>query len=86
MTFEVSGREHVLGGSLVADRRLYLTVDRAGVVEEGDFRAAFLLAGAGGEIPARDAERLGLSLVNGRISLKAKAPTPNKARKVREDK
>jgi hypothetical protein len=40
-------------------RRLYLTAD-GHVVEEGDPRAATLLVGAGGELDAAEAERLGL--------------------------
>lgn len=48
--------------AIIADRRLYLTADRATVVEEGDLRAAFLLAGQGSEIPAVEVERLGLTV------------------------
>lgn len=44
----------------IADRRLYLTADRSEVVEEGDSRAAFLLAGVGGRVPDAEAKRLGL--------------------------
>ncbi|MFW6079537.1 MAG: hypothetical protein ACODAE_07950 [Gemmatimonadota bacterium] len=47
--------------NLSADRRLYLTADKAHVVEEGDPDAAFLLAAPGRRIRAADAERLGLS-------------------------
>jgi hypothetical protein len=37
---------------VIAVRRLWLTVDRLAVVEDGDDRAAFLLCGVGGKIPA----------------------------------
>lgn len=44
----------------IADRRIWLTEDRSQVVEEGDEKAAFLLAGEGDEVPEEEAERLGL--------------------------
>lgn len=50
-----------------ADRRLYLTADRGHVVEEGDPGAAFLLAGAGSEIPASEMARLGLRVEAARV-------------------
>jgi len=87
---------------LVADRRLYLTADRTTVVEEGDPRAAFLLAGQGSEIPAAEVERLGLTVDgdgrvverkddaetehNARSDDKARLAAPNKARRKGEDK
>lgn len=43
------------------DRRLWLTADKNEVVEDGDPRAAFLLGGAGTEVPDAEAERLGLT-------------------------
>ena len=43
-----------------ADRRLWLTADRETVVEEGDSRAAFLLATPGDEVSDDDAKRFGL--------------------------
>jgi outer membrane biosynthesis protein TonB len=43
-----------------APRRLYVTRDWSTLVEEGDPRAAFLLAGKGGEVAAADVERYGL--------------------------
>lgn len=54
-------------GSLIADRRLYLTADGATVVEESDPRAALLLAGAGCEIDMPTVQRLRLSLVDGKV-------------------
>ena len=53
---------------LVADRRLYLSADKARVLEDGDPEAAYLLAPAGRVIPAPDAERLGLRLSGGKIA------------------
>ena len=52
---------------IVADRRLWLTADRARVVEDGDPAAAFLFAAPGTEILPQEAERLGLSLANGKV-------------------
>lgn len=46
--------------NLFATERLFLTADGK-VVEEGDSAAAFLFAGKGDEIPAADAEKLGLT-------------------------
>ena len=54
---------------LVADRYLWLTADRAQVVEDGDPAAAFLLASPGTEIPVQEARRLGLSVEAGRVVL-----------------
>lgn len=55
-----------MAGRIRADRRLYLTSDKARVVEEDDARAAFLLVAAGRDIDATEAERLGL-LVDGGV-------------------
>jgi hypothetical protein len=44
----------------IADRKLWLTADREQVVEEGDSRAAFLLAAPGDEVSDEDAKRYGL--------------------------
>lgn len=79
---------------LIADRRLCLTADRATLVEEGDVRAAFLLAGKGGTIPAAEVQRLGLELIDGRIVARptgdpetnARPAPANKARRKPEDK
>ena len=60
----------------LSDRRLYLTADKRTVVEHGDTRAAFLLAGEGGLISDTDAERYGLT------HLPAVAPQPE----VQEDR
>lgn len=66
--------------SLRADRRLYLTADKMEVVEEGDVRAAFLLAAAGRAISADDVARLNLAIRDGRIVLpgleKKQEPAP----------
>lgn len=55
------------GVPVVSDRRLLLASDNNTVVEDGDQRGAFLLCGAGGEIPAVEAARLGLNVVDGRV-------------------
>jgi hypothetical protein len=46
--------------NFVASKRLYHTLDRSEVVEEGDPKAAFLLVGEGTELPESEVERLGL--------------------------
>lgn len=45
---------------MIAKQRLYLTVDRAALVAEGDERGATLYAAPGDEIPDDAAERFGL--------------------------
>jgi len=60
--------------SMRADRRLYLASDEHTLVEHNDVRAAFLLAPVGGAIVGADVERLGLSLVDGRV---IQAPPPD---------
>lgn len=50
---------------LVADRRLFLTADKAQIVEEGSAEGAYLFATPGMTIPAGDVERYGLQLVDG---------------------
>lgn len=52
---------------LKADRRLYYTADREAIVEEGDVRGRFLVAGIGRMIGASDVERYRLKLRNGRV-------------------
>lgn len=52
---------------MFSDRRLYLSADKATVLEEGDSGAAYLLASEGAEISAADVGRLGLSMVDGRV-------------------
>lgn len=54
----------------IADRRLYLTADKATVVEENDPRAAYLLVGKGSQLLVSEAERLGLKFLNGKLVLK----------------
>lgn len=54
---------------IVADRRLWLTADKARVVEDGDPAAAFLLAAPGTEISAGEVERLRLSAKDGKVVL-----------------
>lgn|GEM_PF-2961045 len=78
-------RDQVPSGGLVADRPLYLAADRATVVEEGDPRAAWLLAGAGGLIPQAEADRLGLVSEGGRVRQRAQ-PAEHKMRAPGEDK
>lgn len=53
--------------NLKADRRLMLTAKKDQVVEEGDPRAAFLLAAPGRVISGAEAKRLGLEVEDGRI-------------------
>jgi hypothetical protein len=53
--------------SIVADRRLYLTLDEQTLVEDGDATARFLLAAPGGAIPGSEVDRLQLVVVDGRI-------------------
>lgn len=60
-------------GSLVSDRRLYVTADRGRVVEEGDPAAAFLLASAGGEISTDAVSTYGLAQKAGRVLLTAES-------------
>lgn len=59
---------------IVADRRLWLTADKARVVEDGDPAAAFLLASPGTEIPAGEVERLKLSAKDGKVVLPGGEP------------
>lgn len=83
-------RDAARPAAIIADRRLWLAADRTSVVEDGDARAAFLLAGPGGEILAAEVERLGLAVDDGRVVLpqsdKARVPSENKMRRKGEDK
>ncbi len=87
-------RDATAPASRIADRRLWLTADRATVVEDGDPRAAFLLVGPGGEIAPAEVQRLGLGVVDGRVvtraagepEAKAQAASANKQRRKGEDK
>ena len=45
---------------MVSNKRLYLTSDRSRVVDESSPDAAFLLVGAGGELPDSVARQYGL--------------------------
>lgn len=75
MTFEVITAEQAANGAIVrSDRRLFLAADEQTVVEEGDERARFLLAGPGGNIDAQHAARLGLSVVDGKIVIAGAEP------------
>lgn len=60
-----------------ADRKLYLTADRARLVEEGDPAAAFLFATPGKEISSSDAEKYGLKPA-AKAEEKEAAPADNK--------
>ncbi len=53
--------------TLNADRRLYITADRSMVVEEGDTRGAFLLAGIDGQIGEGDVQRFHMTKVGGAV-------------------
>lgn len=64
---------------LVADRRLFLDHTRERVVEDGSTEAAYLLVGAGCELEAAEAERLGVASVDGKLEQrKAPAATPDR--------
>lgn len=71
--------------SFKSDRRLWLTADKARVVEDGDPEAAFLLAGPEGTISPDDVERLGLKYKDGRVVLPDAKPAKKKKAKS-EDK
>lgn len=62
-------------GDLRADRRLWLAADGQ-MVEDGDERAASLLAGIGGLILARDAKRWHLSLDGRKVVQKRPGDEP----------
>lgn len=49
-----------MAGAWAADRRLWLTVDKSRVVEEGDPDAAFLFASPGTEVTAADVQKYDL--------------------------
>lgn len=75
--------------TLVADRRLCVTADRSEVVEEGDVRAAWLLASEGRTIGPSDVERYGLSVKSGKVvigGVKQTAPSENKMVAASENK
>lgn len=63
------------GKFYIADRSLWLTVDRLRVVEDGDPEARFLYARPGTRILTEFAEAQGL------VEPKAKKKSPNKAAK-----
>lgn len=64
---------------IMADRRLWLTADKARVVEDGDPEAAFLLAAPGHPILEADVKRLGLGVKDGCVVLKARRKAEDKA-------
>lgn len=76
MSLEIIRRSAASAVGIIADRRLYLTADRAHVVEEGAPDAAYLFATPGYVIPAAEADRLGLVLVDGMVKVAASAPAP----------
>lgn len=65
---------------VVADRRLYLTADKARIVEEGDAEAAYLFATPGTPISQEDVTRFGLDDTVGAANepAEAEAPPPEK--------
>lgn len=67
--------------SYIADRRLYVTADRSEVVEEGDPRAAFLLAGEGCQIDSDDVTAHDLGWKDGKIVIGARAAAKAAAKK-----
>lgn len=78
MALEVrSLRDGARPAAIIADRRLWVAEDRTTVVEDGDPRAAFLLAGQGSEIPATEMARLHLAVDAGRrVVLPGREPAP----------
>lgn len=60
-------RQSAPAGALRADRRLYLTADKARLVEHDDLAAAYLLAAEGAEISVEEVARLGLADDGGRV-------------------
>lgn len=66
---------------MLSDRRLFLSQDKARVVEADDPQAAFLLAGEGCEIMPDDVERFGLSDSDGRVVLPSSEPVIEKPKK-----
>jgi len=76
MPFDITMlRDQQPTGTLVADRRLYLDTTRDQMLEHGDTRAAFLLVGEGGTVPAAEVERLGLVMRDGRIQQRPEKET-----------
>lgn len=61
---------------LKADRRLYVTADRSEIVEEGDPRGAWLLAGVGSQIGEGDVAKYRLSEQGGKVILGKPRPAP----------
>lgn len=54
-------------GAIVADRHLYLTAEGNTIVEHGDATSASQLVAAGHPIGKADADRLGLTVVDGKV-------------------
>ncbi len=75
-----------MAGTLIADRRLWLTADKSRVVEEGDVAAATLLVATGQGLLPADLERFGISVANGKLVLKGKAKLAAKMAPAPEDK
>lgn len=73
-------REAEVTKPYTSDKRLYVTADRSRLVAEGDPAAAFLLVGAGGEIPEAEARRYGLLAEPESAPEKAKPKAHDKAR------
>lgn len=84
--------------AMVVDRRLYLAADEKTLIEDGDARAKWLLCAAGQTILGPTVDRLGLTLVDGRVTqcaavlpaadedAKSQLPSENKMRQPGEDK
>lgn len=62
--------------SLRADRRLYETAEKDAIVEEGDVRGRWLIAGIGSTVGAGDVEKYGLSMKGGRVCYKGSPKFP----------
>ncbi|KKM24143.1 hypothetical protein LCGC14_1608090 [marine sediment metagenome] len=70
------------GGSMIADRMLWVAADDKTIVEHGDVLAAILLAGPGRSIPDTEVKKFGLVYSAGRVS--QATPEPPKEPEVKE--
>jgi len=69
-----------------ADRNLYLTADRARVVEENDTDQRSLLVGKGCELDRAAAEEYGIEVNDGRLVVKGRDRAEDKQVEPAEDK
>ena len=77
----------LMAGTLISDRRLWLTADKSRVVEQGDRDAATLLVAQGRKLRPDDQKQFGISEgYDGKLVIKARAKPEDKAKKAPEDK